>query len=220
MPAARALAACLLALAAMTPASATEPPPADPPADELPRLLAGETVVHVDGHRGVVRRVLEAAPDRLYRAAADWDHYREFFPFVTRSRAAVDAAGTVTGSQVVDLPFPWPDRHFTARLEHTAGDGTWRVAWHAIPGSGNVAENRGEWRFRELAPGRTLVELHMISDAGPGVPAFLQRRALEATLPYAVDGLRQQAHRCRYDLPPHPTCAEAPPLPDVAPAAP
>lgn len=198
------LAATLLAL----------PAAAGPPADDLPRLLAGETLVHVDGLEGVARRVLETPPDRLYRAAADWAHYQEFFPFVKESRAEVDAAGTVTARQVVDLPFPWADRHFAVRLEHDTDH--LRVAWRAVPGSGNVTENRGEWRFRELAPGRTLVELRLVSDAGPGVPDGFQRRALEATLPYAIDGLRQQANRCRYDRPRHPTCPEAPPVPDLS----
>lgn len=204
---------CALALLAL-------PAAAGPPADDLPRLLAGETLVHTDGLEGVARRVLEAPPERLFRAAADWAHYHEFFPFVKRSRAEVDAAGAVRARQVVDLPFPWADRHFAARLEHTATDGLLRVAWSAVPGAGNVTENRGEWRFTEIAPGRTLVELRLVSDAGPGVPDGFQRRALEATLPYAIDGLRQQANRCRYDRPRHPTCPEAPPVPDVSRAAP
>lgn len=219
------LGAALLALAVAMPAAGLQATPTSliaptpPPADELPRLLAGETVVRVDGLEGVVRQVLDTPPERLYRAAADWQHYDEFFPFVEESEAAAGADGTVTARQVVDLPFPWADRHFAARLEHGAGDGRWRVAWRAVPGSGNVTENRGEWTFREVAPGRTLVELRLVSDAGPGVPDAFQRRALAETLPYAVDGLRQQANRCRYDLPRHPTCGEAPPLPDVAPTA-
>jgi hypothetical protein len=43
-----------------------------------------------------------------------------------------------------------------------------------------------------------------------GLPARLERRALERTLPWVLDGLAQQVNRCRYDRPVHPSCGEAP----------
>ena len=163
-------------------------------------------------------RILAAPAERLYRAVADWSHYAEFFPFVLASTVTADDGGRVVVQQRIDLPFPWPDRHFAATTEvgvETAAAGrSWRVSWELVPGSGNVEANRGEWRLRELAPGRTLVALHLVSDAG-AVPAAVQRQALERTLPWALDGLRQQVNRCRYDLPVAATCAEAPPWPAV-----
>jgi hypothetical protein len=122
--------------------------------------------------------------------------------------------------QRIDLPFPWPDRHFAAeselsRPEPSAPARSWRVRWHHVPGSGNVRTQRGEWRLTLLGPRRTLVALHVASDAGSAVPDAVERRALEETLPWALDGLRQQVNRCRYDVPIHPTCAEAPPHPSV-----
>ena len=198
-----------------------------PTAQEMARLRTGETLVELSEEgggagRGTARRLLDADPARLLRAAADWAHYDEFFPFVRESSANEEPDGRVVARQVIDLPWPYADRRFAATAEwsrESAGTFRSRVAWAFIPGSGNVADNRGEWRFDEIEPGRTLVELHLTSDVGGGVPATFQRRALAATLPYAIDGLRQQANRCRYDLPRHPTCPEAPPVPDVDAAA-
>jgi ribosome-associated toxin RatA of RatAB toxin-antitoxin module len=202
---------------------------AQPPAADLARLDAGEAVVVMgEEGAGTAWRILPSAAERLFRAAGDWRHYDEFFPFVKESGSELDGDGEWVASQVIDLPFPFADRHFSARVEHQApdrddigdgdGDGSgrsWRVSWAYLPGSGNVNENRGTWTFTELAAERTLVELHLVSDAGDAVPASFQRRGLEETLPYALDGLRQQVHRCRYDLPRAPTCGEEPPFPDL-----
>jgi ribosome-associated toxin RatA of RatAB toxin-antitoxin module len=193
------------------------------PAADRARLDAGEAVVVMgeDGS-GTAWRILPSPAERLYRAAGDWRHYDEFFPFVKQSESTTDAAGEVTASQVIDLPFPFADRHFSAELEHgvpnpeASSPRVWTVSWAYRPGSGNVNENRGAWTFTELGPQRTLVELHLVSDAGDAVPASFQRRGLEETLPYALDGLRQQVHRCRYDLPVAATCEEEPPFPDLA----
>lgn len=203
-------------------------------AADLARLEAGEAVVRMEGAEdeigeGRAWRILEAPAERLFRAVADWRHYREFFPFVVASEAEVAGEGTmgegtlgegtVLSHQRIDLPFPFADRTFTATtardVEATPDGRVFRVAWNHVPGSGNVTENRGTWTLRELAPGRTLVELRLLSDTGPTVPPSLQRRALAETLPWALDGLRQHVDRCRYDVPIHPTCAEAPPFPRV-----
>jgi len=189
------------------------------------RLEARQPVVHMDPPGPVAAgtgwRILDAPAERLYRAVADLGHYAEFFPFVLSSTVTADDGGRAVVQQRIDLPFPWPDRRFAATteagVETTAAGRSWRVSWNLVPGSGNVEASRGEWRLRELAPERTLVALHLVSDAG-AVPTAVQRRALERTLPWALDGLRQQVNRCRYDVPVAATCAEAPPRPAVEPA--
>jgi ribosome-associated toxin RatA of RatAB toxin-antitoxin module len=214
------LLAVVLAAAAPTAAGAETVSVALTGADET-RLAAGETVVRMppatNGRlgEGTAWRILEAPAERLYRAVADWSHYAEFFPFVVASDAEIDGAGRTVIRQRVDLPFPWPDRRFAAVAETAPGT----VRWRLLPGSGNVRANRGAWRLTPLGPDRTLVELRLHSDAGLAVPAAVQRRALERTLPWALDGLRQQVDRCRYDLPIHSTCRESPPWPAAAPEA-
>lgn len=197
---------------------------AEGPADAAgrARLAAGETVTElrdVDGHRigeAVAWRILDAPADRLLRAVADWPHYPEFFPFVVAAEAEISDGGSIRFRHTVDLPFPFSDRSFEATAETASEDGpegrALVVRWAMLPQQGGFADQRGAWTLRELTPGRTLVELRSRSDAGADVPASLQRRTVERTLGWALDGLRQQVGRCRYDEPRPPGCAEDPPL--------
>lgn len=164
---------------------------------------------------------------------ADWSHYAEFFPFVVSSQLdeeAPAATDTVRVRQRIDLPFPFPDRRFSVATSWKAPiaiaapgpgraadqadlDDAYEATWSYVAGSGNIDHQAGRWRLWPLGPDRTLVELRLASDAGSGVPDALEARALAQTLPWALDGLRQQVNRCRYDIPRHPTCREAPPQP-------
>ncbi len=206
---------------------------------EVEALEGGEPVVHPpdagtppDAAAGVAYRVLPAPAERVFRAVADWRHYAEFFPFVLESRVLPGAGGQALGEdppvalveQRVDLPFPFPDRRFTLRAgwrccSDRDGRRPYEFTWSHVEGTGNIASQEGRWRLWPLASdsgegaGPTLVELRLASDAGAGVPDGLERRALLETLAWALDGLRQQVNRCRYDLPIHPTCREAPPEP-------
>ncbi|HEX2163806.1 MAG TPA: SRPBCC family protein [Thermoanaerobaculia bacterium] len=212
----RLAAACLSLLPVFSAGAAAA---AEPPPDDHRRLAAGETVLRMDPPPAVAGRAAReiAVPaDRVARAVGDWRHYAEFFPFVERSAAAVED-GAVVVRQTIAPARLLPRRRLAARVEArhesgVAGRRVWRFRWHDLagrPGDG------GEWIVRELSPGRTRVELRLSGRLG--LPAALERRALERTLGWALDGLAQQVHRCRYDLPRHPTCREAPPF--AAPAA-
>ena len=220
---ARLLALLALAGAAGT-VGATEPGPPDP-ADRA-RLAAGETVTElreVPGHRvgeAAAWRILDAPAERLLRAVADWPSYPEFFPYVAAAAARVEADGRTSFRHTVDLPFPFPDRAFAAVAEAATADGTAGrvivVRWTIRPEEGGFADQRGAWTLRSLGPGRTLVELRVASDAGDDVPAAFQRRVVERTLGWALDGLRQHVRRCRYDVPRADGCAETPAFPPPA----
>ena len=220
----------LLAVAAAPGSAAAAEPTGPRDAEFRARLEAGETVTELResaGHRvgeGTAWRILEAPAERLLRAVADWPSYPEFFPFVVAAEAEAAADGRTRFRHVVDLPFPFPDRAFAALAEVSVEDGpggrTFVVRWAIQSEEGGFADQRGAWTLRELDPGRTLVELRVASDAGGDVPASFQRRAVERTLGWALDGLRQHVRRCRYDVPRPRGCAEAPAfaLPAGAPA--
>ena len=238
----------LLAGAASADTHPTSPPPSlaslaaelGLTAADVESLAAGEAVVRppaADEPReaaGLAYRVLPAAAERLSRAVADWNHYAEFFPFVLASEVVPTGDGATRVRQRVDLPFPFPDRHFTLRTSRradpaAAGRPHHEVTWSLVAGSGNIAAQDGSWRIWALEAGgaggtggaeSSLVELRLASDAGAGVPDGLERRALLETLAWALDGLRQQVQRCRYDLPIHPSCGETPPYPATGAAPP
>lgn len=211
----RLAAACLslLSIFSAGAASAAEPPP-----DDDRRLAAGETVLRMEPPPAVAGRAAReiAAPaDRVARAVGDWRHYAEFFPFVEQSAAALEDGAVVVRQTIAARLLP--RRRLVARVEawhedDGAGHRVWRFRWRTV---GGAPGDGGEWIVRELSPGRARVELRLSGRLG--LPAALERRALERTLGWALDGLAQQVRRCRYDLPRHPTCREAPPF--AAPAA-
>lgn len=205
----------LLTVFAATAASTV--PAAEPgrvtPADR-PRLAAGETVVRMAAAPAVAgwaARELPVPAARVARAVGDWRHYAEFFPFVVRSSAAVEG-GVVVTRQTLDPPGLAPRREVVAVAAaeppppSARGPRTWRFRWQAR-GGGPDAE-RGEWTIVELSPARTRIEIRLAGRLG--LPATLERQALTRTLPWVLDGLAQHVNRCRYDLPVHPTCREAP----------
>lgn len=202
-----------LALAALLIAEAVPAPAAGPDlsGEDLARLDRGEVVtrlVEVPGERhraGLAARVLPHPPDRVLRAVADADHWAEWVPFLTRSerRGGEGAAAARPRWELAfDLPFPLRDRRYDVRIGSAADGGAGRtVSWTSIPGSGNVASARGSFTVSPRGPAGTLVIFRTATDPGDATPRFLLERALQKSLPWVLDGLRQQVDRCRYTEP-------------------
>ncbi|MEM7482828.1 MAG: SRPBCC family protein [Acidobacteriota bacterium] len=197
-----------------------------PVANDRDRLNAGEAIVRLETtaspgepRLGEIRRVLDQPADRLFRAILDCHHYREFMPYVTASDGKLVAQGTIDCRQTVKTPFSRRLRSFTVRLrpagstapDGTSGKVTYTASWSLAPGSEHDIEtSRGRWTLTEWSPGRTLVHLRWVQDFR--LPTRLQDRATSASLPWILDGLRQQTNRCRYDVPRAAGCREAPPI--------
>ncbi|HUP43859.1 MAG TPA: hypothetical protein VM599_11690, partial [Thermoanaerobaculia bacterium] len=71
----------------------------------------------------------------------------------------------------------------------------------------------GSFTLAPRGPGRTLVLFRTATETGDRTPRFLQERALLQSLPWVLDGLRQQAERCRYAVPRPDGCREERPGP-------
>src|SRR6185295_17278672 len=93
---------------------------------------------------GIGRAVIEAPPERVWRALTDYAHWNEFMPFLKRSDARPQPDGAVEGEHVMDLPSPIGERRYRVRFTHDVGTGPagkiWRIRWAYVPGSGNVAD--------------------------------------------------------------------------------
>jgi uncharacterized protein YndB with AHSA1/START domain len=181
-------------------------PPAPAPAEAL-RLAAGEVLVALERSgrsalaEGVARGVIDAPPERVFAAVADFAHYAEFMPFVRESSARPLPDGSALVFERLDLPAPLGERHFRVRAHAArAPQGArWAASWAAVPGSGNLVAQRGSWTLVEFAPGRTLATCRLYTDLGNGFSAWLANRATARSLPWIFDGLRQQVRRSRYD---------------------
>jgi hypothetical protein len=196
------------AVIAPSPASAADPLAIS--GDDRRRLARGEVVVRLgaaDGaglREGTALAVLDTPPERVFRALLDFNHYPEWTPYVAGSSARQLDGGVVEDAQWLDLPSPAADRFFRLWVRSAVerrGDGVerWTVRWEQVPGVGNVRAQHGAWTLGRLADGRTLASCRAYVDPGGFIPAWLVNRTLARALVWVVDGLRQQAHRWRYD---------------------
>jgi hypothetical protein len=157
---------------------------------------------------GLGRGVVEAPPERVFRALADVAHWPEWMPFLGRSDAQPQADGSVLSRQVMSLPSPLGERRYRVRLTQgteASPEGppgkAWVVRWVLVPGSGNLAGLHGSWRLTALGPNRTLAVCRLFTDPGGLTPRWAVDRGTAQTLPWIFHGLRQQVRRSRYDGP-------------------
>jgi uncharacterized protein YndB with AHSA1/START domain len=154
---------------------------------------------------GVGRGVVEAPPERVFRALTDIAHWQEFMPFLKRSDARPQADGSVLSRQVMALPSPVGERRYRVRFTQGSETGpegkAWWIRWTLVPGSGNVAGLHGSWRLTALGPGRTLAVCRLFTDPGGLTPHWAVDRGTAQTLPWIFHGLRQHVRRSRYDGP-------------------
>ncbi|HTG33383.1 MAG TPA: SRPBCC family protein [Thermoanaerobaculia bacterium] len=158
---------------------------------------------------GVGRGAIEAPPERVFRALADYAHWSEFMPFLLKSGAQAQPDRSVVGDHVMKLPPPGGERHYRVRFRQRVETGpaggtarkTWKIDWAYIPGSGNVAGHHGSWTLTSLGPGRTLAVLRLYTDPGGLTPHWAIDRGTAETIPWILHGLRQHVQRSRYDGP-------------------
>jgi uncharacterized protein YndB with AHSA1/START domain len=157
-----------------------------------------------DGPRaGIGRGVVQAPPERVFRALADVEHWHEFMPFLEQSTARRRKDGSIESFQRLELPFPVGRRSYRirvrSRVEQPAGGTVWHLDWTYEPGSGNVKDHHGSWTLTASGNGATLATLRLYTDPGGMIPARAMDRGTIETLPWIFHGLRQHVQRSRYD---------------------
>jgi uncharacterized protein YndB with AHSA1/START domain len=154
---------------------------------------------------GVGRGMIEAPPERVFRALTDYGLWSEFMPFLQKSGARPAPDGSVLGDHAMKLPAPAGERHYQVRFRQRIETGpagkTWKIDWTYVKGSGNVADHHGSWTLTEQGPGRTLAILRLYTDPGGLTPRWAVDRGTSETIPWIFHGLRQQVRRSRYDGP-------------------
>jgi ribosome-associated toxin RatA of RatAB toxin-antitoxin module len=195
-PALAVLAALLLVAAAEAPEQVVSTP-----TGEVRVSLATE---RQDGPQaGVGRGVVQAPPERVFRALQDVEHWHEFMPFLEQSTARPRKDGSIESFQRLELPFPVGRRSYRvrvrSRVERTAGATVWHIDWTYVPGSGNVKDHHGSWTLTAAGSGATLATLRLYTDPGGMIPARAMDRGTVETLPWIFHGLRQHVQRSRYD---------------------
>ena len=147
---------------------------------------------------GIGTGLIEAPPERVYRALMDLDHWDEFMPFVEESDARPQPDGSVLSSQRLALPRMIGERRLQIRVTGQPGR---KVEWSYVPGSGNVKSQRGSWTLERAHGEKTRATLRLHTDPGGSAPDWAMDRATGRSLVWIFDGLRQQVRRSRYEAP-------------------
>lgn len=154
---------------------------------------------------GIGRGVIEAPPERVWRALADYAHWNEFMPFLEKSTAQAQPDGSVLSDHALHFPSPIGERRYRVRLTRSIAEDkagrVWHIRWTYVAGSGNIADHRGSWQLTALAPNRTLAVCRLYTDPGGSTPRWALDRGTVRMLPWIFDGLRQHVRRARYDRP-------------------
>jgi hypothetical protein len=89
---------------------------------------------------------------------------------------------------VVDLPFPFPDRWSLLKMWRDTA--AMAIYWNEV--AGNLRANDGEWRLEPWGTASTLVTYRTLSVPGLHVPEFLLAVGLNQTLPAVIKNLRKR----------------------------
>jgi ribosome-associated toxin RatA of RatAB toxin-antitoxin module len=153
--------------------------------------------------QGVGRGVIEAPPEQVFRALADYAHWEEFMPFLEGSAVQTRPDGSAESTHVMNLPAPMGERRYRVRFTQKVETGPqgkiWRIDWSYVQGSGNVDDHRGSWTLTALGPGKTLGVCRLFTDPGGLTPHRAMDRGTRKMLPWIFHGLRQHVRRSRYD---------------------
>lgn len=190
-----ALAALLLGAAADSPEQVVSTPTGEVRVSLVPERPEGPQA-------GVGHGVVQAPPERVFRALQDVGHWHEFMPFLEKSTARPRKDGSIESSQRLELPFPIGKRSYHVRVrsraEPTPAGTVWHIDWTYVPGSGNVKDHHGSWTLTATGNQATLATLRIYTDPGGFVPAKGMDRGTIETLPWIFHGLRQHVQRSRY----------------------
>jgi hypothetical protein len=168
------------------------------PSGHESEIVGGEVLIKLTdfpgsaAKEGCVLGFIPAAPEAVMAILRRAGDYAEYMPRVTKSDVAKGSHGEVLNSQVLDLPWPIGDRHFTVRLvEERAEDGSYWFKFDYVKGSGNVNDTRGHWLI-EPWHGGSRVTYVLWSDPGGAIPKWALNRVSRRTLPEVVVALRDR----------------------------
>jgi uncharacterized protein YndB with AHSA1/START domain len=159
-------------------------------------LTSTEPVAGSSVPRAVVRAVIEAPVEAVWRLIEQSSRYAEFMPRIKEAQELSRMGHEVRTRTVFELPFPLKNLTAITRAIHTVEPGVRYVReWKLEEGDYHV--NEGTWTLVPLDgdPRRTLAvyRVHIVPKIP--VPKSLQTMAQEKTAPKLIEAIRQRVAR-------------------------
>lgn len=163
------------------------------------RIARGEVVVTTEAVPGaatpklLVKAVIEAPPEKVWKVIDDSSSYSAFMPRVKESRELSRVGHEVKTRLTVEMPFPLKNLTATTRGDHQVSEGESYVRrWDLA--EGDYKRNSGSWTltpFRGDAQ-RTLVAYVLHVEPKMRIPKKIASAVQERAMPALIDAVRQR----------------------------
>lgn len=152
-------------------------------------LVSTRPVAGSDMPEAVLRAVVDAPPERVWRVIDDCGNYKKTMPRVEASRQLERGAHRVVCEVTVDATVT----SLTAVTEATnvVGPPQWSRRWKLV--KGDYTRNEGGWTLEPFGPTgkRTRVTYRVHAEPKVSIPSFMLRKAQRSALPDLIERLRQ-----------------------------
>jgi hypothetical protein len=158
-----------------------------------------------EGRKVLAVSDIEAPPPIVFKVLSDFEHYRDFMPYVTESRILEQKSTgeTVTYARIAP-PFV-SERDYPLSVRTFGGaaskDGEFKIEWTAAPdikpevkGVVRVRLNEGSWRGEPVDGGkRTRLTYTLLTNPGGLLPDFVLDLSNTIAIPKLFDSVRMRS---------------------------
>ena len=156
-------------------------------------LVGTEPVAGSSSPRIVVRAVIEAPPEAVWKHIDQASRYSEFMPRVKKAEEISRNGDIIRTRMTVDMPFPLKNLTATTRARHIVEPGVrWAREWKLEEGDYHV--NEGAWVMTPFDgnPQRTYVHYQVLVVPKIPIPKAIQSAVQEKAMPKLIESLRQR----------------------------
>lgn len=163
-----------------------------------------------EGRRVIAVSEVEVPPEVVFNVLVDFEHYREFMPYVKESEVLSRTGDNevVTYARIAPPFISERDYPLKVRLTRKAAagddarkDGTFKVEWTALPeakpeveGVVRIKLNEGSWLAEPLDGGRhTRLTYTLLTDPGGLIPDFVFNLSNTVAIPELFDAVRKRS---------------------------
>jgi ribosome-associated toxin RatA of RatAB toxin-antitoxin module len=163
-----------------------------------------------EGRRVIAVSEVEVPPEAVFNVLVDFEHYREFMPYVKESEvlSRIGDNEVVTYARIAppfiserDYPLKVRLTRKTAAGDDARKDDTFKVEWTALPeakpeveGVVRIKLNEGSWLAEPLEGGRhTRLTYTLLTDPGGLIPDFVFNLSNTVAIPELFDAVRKRS---------------------------
>ncbi len=162
-----------------------------------------------EGRRVIAVSEVEVPPEAVFNVLVDFEHYREFMPYVKESEVLSRTGDNevVTYARIAPPFISERDYPLKVRLTRKAAagdtrkDGTFKVEWTAlseakpeVEGVVRIKLNEGSWVGEPLDDGRhTRLTYTLLTDPGGLIPDFVFNLSNTVAIPELFDAVRKRS---------------------------